>query len=119
MPPREKFKTVDQYIGSLPSKAQAKLQEIRATLHQELPDAQEVISYNIGAFRQKKIIVFFAGFPDHVSVYPVPSGDAAFQGQVAKYRAGKGTLHFSLDEPLPLDFIRQVAHNLLKDRGQA
>lgn len=118
MSARQTFQTVDEYIQSLPPKTQAKLQEIRAVLQEVLPDAQEVISYNIGAFKLKKVIVFFAGYQGHVSVYPVPSGDQAFQQQVETYRAGKGTLRFELAEPLPREFIRQVALNLRKDREE-
>jgi uncharacterized protein YdhG (YjbR/CyaY superfamily) len=85
------------------------VQKIRETIHAVVPDAREKISYQIGTFELNgKNLIGFAGWKNHVSIYPIPSGSAAFNREVAKYTAGKGTLKFPLDKPLPLKLIVRI-----------
>ena len=78
------FDTVDEYIASLPAEVQEILQEIRCRCHTAVPDSGEVISYGIPAITLAgKCVVYFAAWAHHVSVYPVPSGDADFSESVA------------------------------------
>src|SRR5574341_1305416 len=101
------FASVDEYIATFPEETQKKLQEMRATIQAAAPDAREKISYQIGAFELNgKNLIGFAGWKHHVSIYPIPSGSEAFNKGVAQYAAGKGTLKFPLDKPLPLKLIR-------------
>jgi len=103
------FQSIDEYIAACPLESQAYLQEIRKLIRRLVPDAKERISYQIAAFeRNGKNIIYFAGWKKHVSLYPVPAGSEAFERQIAKYVDGKGTLKFSLDEPLPLKLIERV-----------
>jgi uncharacterized protein YdhG (YjbR/CyaY superfamily) len=105
-----KFATLDEYIGSFPVDVQAVLEEIRRRIRSALPVAQEVIRYDIPTFRVNgKNVVHFAGWKQHISVYPVPAGDEAFQREIEPYRAGKGTLRFPLDQPIPYQLIERVA----------
>jgi uncharacterized protein YdhG (YjbR/CyaY superfamily) len=105
-----KFATLDEYIGSFPADVQAMLEEIRRRIRSALPAAQEVIRYDIPTFRVNgRNVVHFAGWKQHISVYPVPAGDEAFQRELEPYRAGKGTLKFALDEPIPYHLIERVA----------
>lgn len=74
-----------------------------------MPDAKERISYQIAAFeRNGKNIIHFAGWKKHVSLYPVPAGNEAFEHQIKPYVSDKGTVKFPLDEPLPLKLIERV-----------
>ena len=103
------FKSLDEYIAACPPESQAYLKQIRKLIRALVPDAKEKISYQIAAFeRNGKNFIHFAGWKKHVSLYPVPAGSEAFERQVAKYAGGKGTLKFSLDEPLPLKLIERV-----------
>jgi uncharacterized protein YdhG (YjbR/CyaY superfamily) len=114
----EQHATVDEYIGSFPPEVQRVLDEIRRTIHRTIPDAEERISYNIPTFTlDGRYVVYFAGWKGHVSVYPVPGGDQAFEQDIAPYRSGKGTLKFRLDAPIPYDLIERLATLLAAERA--
>ena len=103
------FQSIDEYIAACPPESQDYLQQIRKLIRSLVPDAKERISYQIAAFeRNGKNIIHFAGWKQHVSLYPVPAGSEAFERQIAKYAGGKGTLKFPLDEPLPIKLIERV-----------
>jgi len=105
-----RFATIDEYIGSFPVDVQAVLEEVRRRIHGVLPAAQEAIRYDIPTLRvDGENVVHFAGWKRHISVYPVPTGDEAFQQEIQPYRAGKGTLKFPLDQPIPYHLIERVA----------
>jgi uncharacterized protein YdhG (YjbR/CyaY superfamily) len=111
------FETVDEYIASFPAEVQEVLQEIRRTCHAAVPDAGEMISYGLPTITLGgKYVVYFAGWTHHVSVYPVPDGDAAFRASLAPYRAAKGTLMFPLGKPVPYGLIGKVAALLAVQR---
>ena len=103
------FQSIDEYIAACPPESQNYLQQIRKLIHSLVPDAKEKISYQMAAFeRNGKNLIHFAGWKQHVSLYPVPAGSEAFERQIAKYAGGKGTLKFPLDEPLPIKLIERV-----------
>ncbi|MFN8434041.1 MAG: DUF1801 domain-containing protein [Anaerolineales bacterium] len=103
------FQSIDEYIAACPPESQKYLQQIRKLIHTLVPDAKEKISYQMAAFeRNGKNLIHFAGWKQHVSLYPVPAGSEAFERQIAKYAGGKGTLKFPLDEPLPIKLIERV-----------
>jgi len=103
--------SVDQYLAAQPSTARAVLARVRAALQKALPAADEVISYQIPAYRLPGgIVLFFAGWKQHFSIYPVTPGVlAAFGDEVAPYVASKGTLRFLLTERIPLRLITRIA----------
>lgn len=103
------FQSIDEYIEACPPDSQDYLWQIRKLIRSLAPEAKERISYQIAAFELNgKNIIHFAGWKKHVSLYPVPAGSEAFERQIAKYVDGKGTVKFSLDEPLPLKMIERV-----------
>ena len=103
------FQSIDEYIAACPPDSQDYLRQIRKLIRTLVPDAKEKISYQMAAFeRNGKNLIHFAGWKQHVSLYPVPAGSEAFERQIAKYAGGKGTLKFPLDEPLPLKLIERV-----------
>ena len=103
------FQSIDEYIAACPPESQKYLREIRKLIRTLVPDAKEKISYQMAAFeRNGKNLIHFAGWKQHVSLYPVPAGSEAFERQIAKYAGGKGTLKFPLDEPLPIKLIERV-----------
>ena len=105
------FKSVDEYIASLPEHVQPAVQRVRDTLRKAVPGAQEVISYQISAVRTDGgIVLYFAGWKEHVSIYPVTDAlVASFGDELQPYRASKGTLRFPLDRPLPVRLIARLA----------
>lgn len=100
--------SVDAYIASFPPSVQARLGKVRATIRKAAPKAQEAISYRIPAYRLDGTLIYFAGFAQHIGVYPAPRSEPAFRDELAAYAGGKGTVQFPHDEPLPLDLIRRI-----------
>ena len=110
---RDQVETVDQYIASFPEDVQVVLQGVRAALHRALPEAGEKISYKIPTLTlDGRYVVYFAGWKHHVSLYPVPAGDAQFQEEIAPFRVSTGTVHFPLGQPVPYDLIERMAEHL-------
>jgi uncharacterized protein YndB with AHSA1/START domain/uncharacterized protein YdhG (YjbR/CyaY superfamily) len=105
---KTQFKTIDEYIRSFPENVQVILEKIRRTIRKEAPEATETISYQMPAFKLNGNLVWFAGFKNHIGFYPVPSGIEAFKEEASPYIAGKGTLQFPLDKPIPYDLIRKI-----------
>lgn len=113
-------KDVDAYIATFPRSVQVVLKKVRRTIRAAAPKATEVISYNIPAYRQYGMRVYFAGFKGHVGLYPPVRGNAALEKAVAKYAGPKGNLRFPYDEPLPLALIgRIVRHKVKQDLAKA
>lgn len=100
---------VDTYIAGFPAGVRERLDQVRAAIRRALPDATEVISYQIPTFRLRTNVVHFAAYSSHISLYPAPFGVPEFEADLATYGAGKGTLRFPNDVPLPLDLIERVA----------
>jgi uncharacterized protein YdhG (YjbR/CyaY superfamily) len=98
----------DAYIAGQPPAVRPLLEQVRAAVRRAAPEATEVISYRIPAFRQRGVLVYFAAFKRHIGFYPPVQGDPELQAAVAPYAGEKGNLRFLLDEPLPLDLIERV-----------
>jgi uncharacterized protein YdhG (YjbR/CyaY superfamily) len=93
---------------------------VRKAIRTAAPEAKEVISYQMPAFRQHGILVYFAAWKKHIGFYPPITGDAAIETAVAKYAGPKGNLQFPLDEPIPYDLIRRIVKLRVKqDREKA
>lgn len=106
---KTRFQSIDEYIAACPKETHERLQAIRAAIKRIAPVAKEKISYQIAAFELNgRNLVYFAGWKRHVSLYPLPAGDEAFEQEISRYVDGKGTLKFPLDESLPLKLIEKV-----------
>jgi len=105
---------VDAYIARFPAAVRKRLAQVRRTIRAAAPKATEGVSYRIPAYRQRNIIVYFAGFKSHLSVFPPVRGDAALEKAVARYANEKGNLRFPHDGPLPLALIARVARHQAK-----
>jgi len=103
------FISVDEYIASCPEETHERLQAIRATIKSIAPNVKEKISYQIAGFELNgRNLIALAGWKKHVSLYPIPAGDEAFEEAVSQYVSGRGTLKFPLDEPLPIKLIQKI-----------
>lgn len=105
------FKSVDQYIASQPKVVQRVLERVRAVIRKALPAAQEVISYQIPAYKMTGgVVLYFAGWSKHYSLYPAGDGVvAAFKEDLAPYQISKGTIRFPLSQPVPVKLIERIA----------
>ena len=112
---KDQFKTIDEYIESFPADVQKILQKIRTTIHKEAPEAEEAISYQIPTFKLNGNLIHFAAFKSHIGIYPAPSGIDAFEEELSLYKAGKGSLRFSLDEPIPYDLVKKIVAFRVKE----
>ncbi|MEE4177078.1 MAG: DUF1801 domain-containing protein [Bacteroides sp.] len=106
---RQEFSTVDQYIASFPPEVQEILNKIRAIIREKAPDAWEGISYDMPAYKTHgKVLVYFAGFKHHIGFYATPSGHAEFARELSQFKQGKGSVQFSLNQPIPYELIGQM-----------
>ena len=104
-----KPKNIDEYISGFPAEVQETLNKVRATISKAAPGAQETISYAIPTFTlNKKNLVHFAGFKNHIGFYPAPTGSEAFKTELSVYKTGKGSVQFPIDKPMPLDLITKI-----------
>lgn len=101
-------KTIDEYIALFPAETQEILQQIRETIHNAVPNAREVISYKMPAFKQNTVLVYFAAYEKHIGFYPTGSGIEAFQHEFGDYKWSKGAVQFPIDKPMPLDLISRI-----------
>jgi uncharacterized protein YdhG (YjbR/CyaY superfamily) len=101
-------KTIDEYIARFPMDVQQILQEIRRTIRQAAPQAQETIKYQIPTFTLKGNLVHFGAYKRHIGFYPPPGATGSFKDELAIYAGEKGNLKFPLDKPMPLDLIRRI-----------
>jgi len=113
---RTKFKTVDEYLSAFPKNIREIIEELRDTIKQAAPQAEELISYNIPAFRLNGMnLVYYAAYKKHVSIYPAPRGNEAFKKILSVYKGGKGTVQFPLDKPIPFDLITKIVKFKVKE----
>ena len=101
-------KDIDEYIAKFPEDVREILENIRATIREAAPDAQERISYQMPTFALKGNLVHFAAFKEHIGFYPTPSGIENFMNELSQYETSKGTVRFPLDQPIPYDLIHRI-----------
>ena len=106
---------VDIYIKQFPKPVQNNLQAIRKTIKKAAPGADEIISYGMPAYKLNgNVLIYFAGYKNHIGLYATPSGHAAFEKELSKYKQGKGSVQFRLDEAFPLSLIRKIVEFRVK-----
>jgi uncharacterized protein YdhG (YjbR/CyaY superfamily) len=105
------FKSVDEYIAAQSETSRDALQTVRKVIRKALPTAEEVISYQIPAYKLGgKTVIFFAGWKLHYSIYPANDElVAAFKEELAPYKVNKGTIRFPLSDPVPVRLIARIA----------
>jgi len=101
-------KDVDEYISRFPREVQRILEEVRATIKKAAPGAEEVISYQMPAFKFHGVLVYFAGYKKHIGFYPTSSGIEAFRKELSIYKGAKGSVQFPINSPLPLNVISKI-----------
>jgi len=101
--------TTDEYIAGFPDDIQMILNQVRAIIKEAAPEAEESIGYGMPAYKLKgKPLVYFAGFKNHIGFYATPSGHTEFAKELSKYKQGKGSVQFPLDQAIPYELIAQI-----------
>jgi uncharacterized protein YdhG (YjbR/CyaY superfamily) len=109
------FKTVEEYISSFPEDVQKILRTLQKTIRAELPEAEEVISYQIPTFKVNgKYVIYYSAWKKHASLYPFSEEMVKEFPESAHYKtSGKGTIQFPYNKPLPLPLIRKITKFML------
>jgi len=105
----KKFASVAAYLRAVPPAPRAALQKLRKTIKAAAPEATELISYGIPAFKHHRMLVYYAAFRDHCSLFGV--GTALMrkhQKALAPYKMSKGTIQFTVEKPLPTGLVRKL-----------
>jgi uncharacterized protein YdhG (YjbR/CyaY superfamily) len=101
--------TVDDYFARVPERVRGMLTQMRAAIRSAVPsDAAETISYQIPAFTRNGVLVWYAAFGNHCSLFPTGSVIEAFKDELAGFKTAKGTIQFPLDKPLPIALIKRI-----------
>jgi uncharacterized protein YdhG (YjbR/CyaY superfamily) len=107
---------VDAYLARLPADARVALEDLRATIRGAAPDAREVISYRIPAFRRQRDLVYYAAYADHLSLFIGSLATSrAWAGPIAPYLGAKTALHFTADRPLPKALVRRIVRARVRE----
>jgi uncharacterized protein YdhG (YjbR/CyaY superfamily) len=97
------------YVAAFPAPVRKRLAQVRRAIRAAAPDAREVISYGMPAFRQRRMLLYFAAFKEHIGLYPPVRGSAALERAVRRYAGPNGNLRFPHDQPLPLALVARIA----------
>jgi uncharacterized protein YdhG (YjbR/CyaY superfamily) len=101
--------SIDQYNAAFPEEVVQRMEQIRAIITQQAPEAVESISYGMPAFKLNgKPLVYYAGYKNHIGFYATPTGHSEFAEELSHYKQGKGSVQFPLTEPLPVDLIQRI-----------
>jgi uncharacterized protein YdhG (YjbR/CyaY superfamily) len=100
--------TIDEYIDQFPEDVQQILARVREVIKESAPGAVEKISYQMPGFYLKGMLVWFAGYKNHIGFYPTGEGIEAFKEELSPYKFSKGAVQFPLNRPIPYDLIRKM-----------
>lgn len=106
---------VDDYIANFPDDVQKLLKQLRATIIKFAPKAEEIISYQMPAYKLGGALVYFAAYKNHIGFYPGASGVKNFEKEISAYKNSKGAIQFPIDQPLPLELIGKIVEFRVKE----
>ena len=109
---------IDDYISRFSDDVQAILEKVRAVIREAAPGAKEIIGYQMPAFRQHGILIYFAAWKTHIGLYPPIAGNKTIEKAIAKYAGPKGNLQFPLDEPIPYELIGRIVKLRVKQDNE-
>jgi uncharacterized protein YdhG (YjbR/CyaY superfamily) len=110
--------TVEEYFAAVPEPARSALTQIREAIRSVVPpEATEIISYRIPAFKHKKVLVWYAAFSNHCSLFPTAALIDTFKDELKEFSTAKGTIHFPLDRPMPVDLIKKMVKERQRRTG--
>jgi len=110
-----KFKTVDEYFSAFPVSSKKLLQELRKTIKEVAPQAEEVISYNMPAFKLNGVLVYYAAYEKHIGFYPTSSPIRVFKKELEGYKTSKGAIQFPIEKAIPKTLVRNIVKYRVKE----
>lgn len=115
---RSEPKTVNEYLARVPEPSRSALNQMRAAIRSVVPaETTEILSYRIPAFKHRKVLVWYAAFSGHCSLFPTAAVIEKFKKELEGYQASKGTIHFPLDKALPTALIKKIVKERVKSVG--
>ena len=103
------MKETEKYIAQFPENVQDILNEIRQIIVEEVPEATEKIAYGMpGFYLNKKPMVYFAAYKNHIGFYAIPTGHEEFKKELSVYKQGKGSVQFPLKDEIPYQLIHKI-----------
>jgi uncharacterized protein YdhG (YjbR/CyaY superfamily) len=105
---KKAFKTADEYIRSFPEHISGKLTKLREVIIKSAPEAEEIISYGMPAYKYHGVIAYFAASKNHYALYAYPDSIKAFKDYLKPYSLSKGTIRFTYDKPLPVQLVKDI-----------
>lgn len=111
-------KTVDEYLAALPEEARATLDKIRKTIKAAAPRATEVISYQMPMYKHHGMLVGFAAFKNHCSIFPGAKAVATHKDELTAYETSKGTVRFPIGKPLPAALVKRIVKTCIAENEQ-
>ncbi len=119
---KQSYKTIassaDEYISAFPKEVKQLLIQMRKTIKAAAPKAEELISYGMPAYKLNGMLVYFAGYENHIGFYATPTGHASFKKELSVYKQGKGSVQFPIDKTLPLTLITKIVKYRVKENLQ-
>lgn len=110
-----KFRTVEEYLSASPKTVRDHLEDLRKTIQQTAPQAEEVISYNMPAFKWNGMLVWYAAFQKHMGFYPKASAIRAFKEELRGYKTSKGTIQLSFEKAVPAALVKKIVRFRMKE----
>lgn len=117
--PKNPIETVDGYLAGFSPGIRKILDQLRAVILKAAPQAEEVISYQIPAYKLHGMLVYFAAYAKHIGFYPTPSGIEKFRNELTGYKTSRGAIQFPLDKPLPVSLISKIVKFRVKENIEA
>ena len=114
-----KLTDTNEYIAGFPKETRERLEEVRATIKNAAPGSEETISYGIPAFKLHNLyLIYFAGYKNHIGLYPAPVNNEIFKKELSGYKTGKGSVQFPLDKPTPLKLVTKIVKFRAKENEE-
>lgn len=109
--------SIDEYHASFPPAVRAMLDVLRQAIREAAPEAEEVISYNMPAFRQQRVLVYYAAYKNHIGLYPLPAMLDRVSSELSSYKTSKGAIQFPLDRKIPVSLVKKIVKFRLKEEA--
>ncbi len=105
---KKRFKSHEEYVDSLPNNKRVLVKQLRSAIKQATPDATEVISYNMPAYKYHGMLMYLCAHTEHIGFYPFSSAIRTFRDKLKKYETSKGTVKFPLGKPIPVSLVKNI-----------
>lgn len=112
---KKKFRSIEEYHAALPKDIRKIVETLRAAIQAAAPQAEETISYNMPAFKQEGVLVFYAVNKNHIGFYPTPSAIVEFASELVGYETSKGAIQFPMEKKLPLALVKSIVKFRVKE----